>query len=99
MVLVILPLQSSISTVSCTLRREGISNKVIERIDIRRNDKEGLDYFKFIGHIHPNEFADIDEISSAPSTFYRRNGWSKVGEKCIKDQIVINSKSSHPLDF
>ena len=73
--------------------RAGITGKVPEYRNINRDEIERLAYMEHMAYIDPEMLVDVDETSQAPASFTNRYGRSKRGEPCIRDQIVIGTRS------
>ena len=80
------------STLWRTLRRADLSRKTMERRHIRRDDAEGVQYLNVIAHRNPIHCIDVDGMACSRTDFFLKFGWSPVGERCVYQQIVINSK-------
>ena len=76
-----------------TLHRQKFSIKKIERRHMLCNYFHGLQYYDMISHLNVFDLVDIDEMSSSPETFYRKNGWSPIGDDCRRTQIVIGTRT------
>ena len=83
---------SSQSTILRTLRRAGLSRKTMERRHIQRNDVEGVLFLDTIAHRNPLFCVDIDGMACSRTDFFFKFGWAPVGERCVFQQIVINSQ-------
>ena len=80
----------SLSTFKRTLKRSGLTRKVMSRVNIQQNPAEGVQFLESIEHINPLFIIDVDETKNNPESFFQKHGYSPEGEECKKDQIVIN---------
>jgi len=83
---------SSLSTIERTLHRADLSRKTMERRHILRNDVEGVRYLEVIAHRNPINCINIDGMACSRTDFFLKFGWAPVGERCVYQQIVINSQ-------
>jgi len=75
------------------MQRGGISRKVMERRHMFCDDVKGLEYVEFMALYDPSLVVDIDEMKQAPEDFLCKYGWSPIGEECIKQKILIGTRS------
>jgi len=83
----------SISTACRIQARNGITGKVPEWRNINRDEAERLAYQEHMVFVNPEHLVDVDETSQAPSTIINRYGRSDRGTPCVRDQIVIGTRS------
>ena len=75
------------------LRKSKITVKTIERRHMLCDDMAGLEFMEQMAMIDPILLVDIDEMKQSPEDFLLKFGWSPMGERCMKEQIVIGNRS------
>lgn len=84
---------ASVSTIHRYLRKSGITHKTIERRHMLCDDVAGLQFMEQLAMFDPLLLVDVDEMKQTPEDFLRKFGWAPVGDQCIKEQIVIGTRS------
>jgi transposase len=80
------------STILRTIHRANLSRKTMERRHIQRNDVQGVRYLDTIAHRDPLFCINIDGMACSRTDFFVKFGWAPIGDRCIYQQIVINSQ-------
>ena len=82
------------TTVYTTLTRDlGLSRKKIKRVHKNADPGQQVDFLQFIAPIDPSALISIDGMTESKGDFRDTYGWSKKGEPCVREQIVIGTRS------
>jgi len=75
------------------LKRIRWTRKVMERRHMLASIQLQWRFLDRIRGYDHKRMLDIDEMSQAPDTFHLEKGYAPLGQKCIKDQIIIGTRS------
>jgi transposase len=83
----------SLSSVQRMLKEFDFTRKVIERMNVRQDPIERMEYWNRIAAFDPVRIIDTDGISCRPEDIEQKYGWALRGEPATKLQFVLGGKT------